>query len=84
VGFEGFKKDMIPYYLSAKATVLTPLYEGFPNVLVESITLGTPAIAFNCPSRPSEIIVDGINGFLVIMLFILSSWLLKVNQPWLS
>lgn len=65
VDFEGFQKDMIPYYLHAKATVLTSLYEGFPNVLVESITLGTPVIAFNCPSGPREIIEDRVNGYLV-------------------
>lgn len=65
VDFEGFQSDMIPYYLHAKATVLTSLYEGFPNVLIESITLGTPVIAFDCPSGPNEIIQDGVNGYLV-------------------
>ncbi|AHF01124.1 glycosyl transferase [Thiomicrospira aerophila AL3] len=65
VDFEGFQKDMIPYYLHAKATVLTSLYEGFPNVLVESITLGTPVVAFDCPSGPREIIEDRVNGYLV-------------------
>lgn len=65
VDFEGFQADMIPYYLHAKATLLTSLYEGFPNVLIESITLGTPVVAFDCPSGPSEIIQDGVNGFLV-------------------
>lgn len=65
VDFEGFQKDMIPFYLHARATLLTSLYEGFPNVLVESITLGTPVVAFSCPSGPSEIIQDGVNGYLV-------------------
>lgn len=65
VDFEGFQGDMIPYYANAKATLLTSLFEGFPNVLVESITLGTPVVSFDCPSGPSEIIEDGINGYLV-------------------
>lgn len=65
VDFEGFQKDMIPYYLYAKATVLTSLYEGFPNVLVESITLGTPVVAFDSPGGTSEIVQDGVNGYLV-------------------
>ncbi|MDC3188094.1 glycosyltransferase, partial [Candidatus Pelagibacter sp.] len=65
VDFEGFQKHMIPYYLYAKATLLTSLYEGYPNVLVESITLKTPVVAFDCPSGPSEIIKDKINGYLV-------------------
>ena len=33
VDFEGFQKDIIPYYLHSKATVLTSIYEGYPNVL---------------------------------------------------
>jgi glycosyltransferase involved in cell wall biosynthesis len=65
VDFEGFQKDMIPYYLKARATLLTSLYEGLPNVLIESITLGTPVVAFDCPSGPSEIVQDGVNGYLV-------------------
>lgn len=65
VDFEGFKKDIIPYYKKAKLTLLTSLYEGFPNVLVESITVGTPIVSFNCPSGPNEILIDGKNGYLV-------------------
>ena len=65
VDFIRFQKDMIPFYLSARATVLTSLYEGFPNVLVESITLNTPVVSFDCLSGPSEIIKDNVNGFLV-------------------
>jgi glycosyltransferase involved in cell wall biosynthesis len=65
VDFEGYQKDVIPYFIHANATLLTSLYEGFPNVLVESIALGSPVVAFDCQSGPSEIIKDGINGYLV-------------------
>jgi glycosyltransferase involved in cell wall biosynthesis len=65
VTFEGYQKDTLPYFKRACATLLTSLFEGFPNVLVESISVGTPVIAFNCPSGPKDIIESGINGILV-------------------
>ena len=39
VDFEGFQKNIIPYYLYAKATLLTSLYEGFPNSLISRLNL---------------------------------------------
>lgn len=64
VDFEGFQPDAVQYYRNAAFTLLTSLYEGFPNVLVESITMGTPVVSVNCPSGPGEIVVDGVNGYL--------------------
>lgn len=65
VGFEGYQNDLSSYYKKAKATVLTSIYEGFPNVLVESISFGTPVISFDCPSGPRDIIIPNVNGILV-------------------
>src|SRR5690606_3307764 len=65
VDFLGFQADTIELYRNARAVLLTSLYEGFPNVLVESLTVGTPVVSFDCQSGPSELIVDGVNGFLV-------------------
>ena len=65
VEFINFSTEIEKYFNNAKFTVLTSYYEGFPNVLVESITMGTPVVAYDCPSGPSEIIINEVNGMLV-------------------
>ena len=65
VHFEGYVKDVLEYYAHARLLVLTSHYEGFPNVLLEAISQGTPIVSVDCESGPSEIIQEGVNGFLV-------------------
>lgn len=49
----------------ASIYAMTSRYEGFPMVLVEAMTKGVPAISYDCPRGPAEIIRDGDNGRLI-------------------
>ena len=82
--FEGTQKNISKYYRKARVTVLSSLFEGFPNVLVESISLGTPVVSFDCESGPIDIIQNEINGFLVPMLNVekfATSIIRLINNP---
>lgn len=61
----GFQSNPFPYIKKADLFVLTSLWEGFGNVLVESITLNTPVISTNCLSGPDDILLAGNGGNLI-------------------
>ena len=61
----GRSGDMKSVYLGSAALVLSSRYEGFPMVLLEACECGVPAVSYDCPKGPAEIIEDGVSGFLV-------------------
>ena len=61
----GFKSDVFCYIKNAKYLVLTSKYEGFPMVVLEALSAGTPVIAFDCETGPRELIRNEYNGLLV-------------------
>ena len=65
VSFKGWVSDTIPYIKKSKIFVLSSVYEGLGNVLIDAINYDTPCISTNCPSGPDEILVNGKGGILV-------------------
>lgn len=61
----GFVENPYPYIKNAKFLCLTSKFEGLPVVILEALSLKTPVVAFDCPSGPSEMIINNENGILV-------------------
>ena len=63
--FHGHQKDFSLQLSEAQIFVLPSLAEGFPNALIEAMSLPLACISSNCIAGPNEIIQDGVNGLLV-------------------
>ena len=57
--------DPTLYYRKAKIMCMTSIYEGLPMTLIESQAYGVVPIISNSFSAASDIIIDGLNGFLI-------------------
>lgn len=65
VWMPGYSDNPFAFMRSAAVLVLSSIYEGLPNVLLEALACGCPVISTNCSSGPSEILKNGIYGPLV-------------------
>ncbi|MBZ4660266.1 MAG: glycosyl transferase [Desulfacinum sp.] len=61
----GFKANPYKYLARADVFVLSSRWEGFGNVLVEALAVGTPVVSTDCPVGPREILENGRWGRLV-------------------
>ena len=61
----GFDSDPRARLSEASFVLLTSRMEGLPLVLLEAMSLGCIPIAYDMPYGPADIIVDGVNGYLV-------------------
>ncbi len=61
----GWVKNPYKYLKKSDIFVLSSLWEGFPNVILEALCCGLPVVSTDCLTGPGEIINSGENGFLV-------------------
>lgn len=64
VSFLGFKANPYPFFRQADAFILSSRFEGMPNVVLESLALGTPVIATPAPGGVVELL-NNIDGCLI-------------------
>ena len=63
--FLGTNDNMELVYEESSILIMPSRTEGFGLVLIEAMSFGIPCVSFDCPSGPSDIIDDGVNGFLI-------------------
>lgn len=57
----GCQKNPFKFLAKSKVFVLSSLYEGLPNVILEAMACGLPIISANCKSGPREILAPDTN-----------------------
>jgi glycosyltransferase involved in cell wall biosynthesis len=61
----GLLADPMPILRAGRIFALSSRHDAFPTALLEAMGCGLPAVAFDCPSGPGEIVRHGVDGLLV-------------------
>jgi len=63
--FPGRIGNLTPWYQRADVFVLPSRREGFPNALLEAMSMGCAVVSFDCLAGPADLIANKVNGLLV-------------------
>lgn len=64
VKFLGYVNEMEKFFAVCDVVILTSLWEGLPQVLVQAAAGGKPIVSFDVEGA-KEVVEDGVNGFIV-------------------
>lgn len=62
--YQGFQKDVRPFFAASDALVFPSYREGFPNVVLQAGAMGLPSIVTDI-NGCNEIVQDGVNGKII-------------------
>ena len=65
ISLPGFVDNPMVQMASMSIFVVSSRWEGYCLVLAEAMAVGLPVISFNCPSGPSELITNNVDGLLI-------------------
>lgn len=65
VYLKGQTKNVVKALKEADLFVLSSLYEGMPNALMEAMAVGVPCISTDCPCGGPKMLFDSVGGILV-------------------
>ena len=61
----GSSNTMSKHYLDSSIFLFTSTAEGLPMVLIEALSYGIPCVSFDCPTGPSDIITNEVDGYVL-------------------
>ncbi len=64
IDFPGYRSNPLSYFSRSDVFALSSRVEGMPNVLIEAMYCGCTPVSTNCPTGPSEVIMDDQYGYL--------------------
>lgn len=65
VDFIPATQTVTDYYKKSSVFVMTSRFEGLPMVLLEAKAFGMPSVSYDSPNGPSEIVRDGVDGYII-------------------
>ncbi|MEW6154474.1 MAG: glycosyltransferase [Actinomycetota bacterium] len=64
VWLAGYQTNPFKFMARSSCFVLSSRHEGLPGALIQAMACGAAVVSTDCPSGPSEIVTDGVDGLL--------------------